>query len=240
MFSKALQCFKGRRMPWRLRIALTVCRGFLRDPRQALRLVSSVNVDMKSLYRYKLHIHGKDMMRDVLQEAEKLGMRPFLLWGTLLGLVREGRFLDHDYDIDFGILGEDYGRKDALIRAVLSRGYVLRFDHPYSFSFNTRDGLLHLDFTLIYPFKGKFISSMPSEDTGRITANEYPKEAFRTLERRRFLDLDVWVPCLPEKLLETIYGEWRVPVKNYDYRTGPRNSIPDPEALGIGLRSFSP
>ena len=223
------------RVPWRIRIATAVLRGFLRDPAQALRSVGSVNIEMGSVYRFKLHIHGKDMLRDFMEAAAEAGVRPFLTWGTLLGFMRQGGFLPHDYDIDTAILADDYPRKDALKMAMIARGYRVRHDVPFAFSFETRDRLLHLDVDVLYPFKDDLVSSMVSETTGRISAHRFPSQAYRSLERRMFPgQIPVWVPKDPERALEAMYGDWRVPVKDYSYRTGPRNTIPDPEKLGIG------
>jgi len=223
------------RIPWRFRIAAAVLRGFFKNPPQALRSVWDVNVEMASVYRFKLHIHGKDFLRDFMEESSKLGMRPFLMWGTLLGFIRDGGFLVHDYDIDLGIFLEDYGKKNDLIRAMTARGYRVRHDVPFSFSFETRDRLLHMDVDLLYPFQGDLISSMPSERTGRITAQRFPKDAFETLGQKIFPgNFQVWIPGHAEKVLETTYGVWRIPVRSYNYEDGPRNQISDPESQGIG------
>lgn len=212
------------RVPWRVRLAQAVARGFMRNPFEALRRVRSVNLDMKSIYRYKLHIHGKDFLKDFLSEAQALGMRPFLLWGSLLGCVREGRFIDHDYDIDFAILEPDYDQKDALIRAMRRRGYRLRHDRPYQFSFNTSDGLLHLDVDYLYPQNGKLVSSMLSEETGRAVEHVFDPKAIGSLRRAVFMDdVPVWVPERAEDVLTAMYGDWRTPVREYDYRMGPQN-----------------
>ena len=42
---------------------------------------------------------------DVLDE---MNISWFLSSGTCLGYFREGKFIDHDYDIDIGIFAEDY------------------------------------------------------------------------------------------------------------------------------------
>lgn len=38
---------------------------------------------------------------------EGLGIRPFAISGTALGLIREGKILAHDYDIDIGVFSEE-------------------------------------------------------------------------------------------------------------------------------------
>ena len=215
-------------MPWRLRIAGSFLRGFIRNPTLAMRLASKITVDMKSLYRFNLHIHGKDFLRDLYEESDKLGLRPFLMWGTLLGCIREGGFIAHDYDLDLGMHPDDYAKKDILIEAMKKRGYLVRMDVPYLFSFNRPDGLLHLDISLVYLFKGKILTSEFIEETGEMSANTFPENAFRELKRTLFLkNISVWLPSDTESILESMYGNWRVPVKDYNYRTGPKNEIYD-------------
>ncbi len=225
--------------PWRLRILLAILRGFLRNPWRALCTVASVNIEMVSVYRFKLGIHGKDMLWDFMEASTSLGMRPFLMWGTLLGYIREGDFLKHDYDIDLGLLAQDYDKKEALVSAMTKRGYRVRHDVPYALSFETKDCLLHLDVDLLYPFKGELITSMSSEKTGELTAHRFLVEDFETLEKKIFPgDIPVWVPGRAEHVLEMIYGEWRKPIKSYSYKQGPHNQIKDPKSLGIGKLDF--
>ncbi len=207
-------------------------RGFLRNPLVAFERVSQVTIEMKSLYNFKLHIHGADFLRDLVDASSQLGMKPFLMWGTLLGQVREGRFLEHDYDIDLGMLDDDYAKKDELIRAMKKRGYKVRHDVPYSLSFVTADGLLYLDIDRIYKHKGKMIQSARSELSGEITAYHYPDHVFNEFVSKIFVaGIRVWVPTRAEDLLESIYGDWRTPAKDYNYMTGPRNAITDQDFL---------
>lgn len=46
-------------------------------------------------------------LRDTLTLLEGAGFHPFMLSGTLLRAVREGRIRAHDYDIDLGLLAEE-------------------------------------------------------------------------------------------------------------------------------------
>ena len=60
----------------------------------------------------EIQFHGKTFLRDFYEASSEVGIRPFLMWGTLLGCVREGRLLRHDNDIDLGILWSDYAKKE--------------------------------------------------------------------------------------------------------------------------------
>jgi hypothetical protein len=222
-------------IPWRLRIADCFVRGFLKDPAKALRYGRGiVPSDMSTVMRFNLHIHGEDFLKQFLDEAAKLGIRPFLMWGSLLGCIREGGFIDNDNDLDVGILAKDYSKKDALIRAMLKRGHRLRHDVPFKFSIETKDRLLNIDVDVLYEHKGRLINNMPHEKTGKGWSHHFPKDAFREVKSARLGNLTVWVPGNCEAVLEASYGNWRVPEKNYTCYTGPRNKIQDPESEGIG------
>ena len=107
--------------------------------------------------RVNLQRHGKEFLADIYDASREVGIRPFLMWGTLLGCVREGDFLPTDRDIDLGILPRDYAKKDALVGAMEKRGYSLAADHPYKVKFERPLRLL-IDIDVFYPWNGKMIS----------------------------------------------------------------------------------
>ena len=57
----------------------------------------------------------KRLLAVVYEAAAASATKPFLLYGTLLGKVRQDALLCHDFDVDIGVLSAEY---DALIVAV--------------------------------------------------------------------------------------------------------------------------
>ncbi len=88
------------------------------------------------------------------------------MWGTLLGAIREGGLMAHDYDIDIGLLPADYARRDAFIGALIARGYLYVEDWRYKFRLLRRDHLLHIDFELFYPDGDRMICLAGTEHDG--------------------------------------------------------------------------
>ncbi len=164
--------------------------------------------------RANLHRHGKEFLADVYDASREVGIRPFLMWGTLLGCVREGGFLPTDRDIDLGILPRDYAKKDALVSAMATRGYSLATDRAYKFKFK-RPFRLMIDIDVFYPWNGKMISCHRRED-GTCLATYFPRAAFDRLKEIVFLDdIRVLIPDPPASVLAAIYGDWRIPVRTY-------------------------
>ena len=142
-------------------------------------------------------------------------MRPFLMWGTLLGCVREGRFLRHDSDIDLGILWSDYAKKDALVAAMQCRGYSVETDKAYKLKFQHQSCCLLIDVDIFFPWDGKMISCQCQKD-GNIVGTSFHQHAFDRLTEINFLgDLPVLIPDPPTAVLTTIYGDWRTPNRHY-------------------------
>ncbi|MGR3762462.1 hypothetical protein ACUXV3_20370 (plasmid) [Roseobacteraceae bacterium NS-SX3] len=56
---------------------------------------------------------AEQALRDTLQLLERNGIEAFILSGTFLGAIREKAILDHDYDIDLGVMA-DTTDKDQL------------------------------------------------------------------------------------------------------------------------------
>ena len=163
----------------------------------------------------RLRHYGKQFLHGFYESSAEAGIRPFLMWGTLLGCVREGSFLKHDYDIDVGILADDYANKDILIAAMRRRGYELAFERLYKLKFVLPASKLWLDVDVLYRWNGRMITSVES-DGGEFNASYFPLDTFDQLREVVFLDdLHVFVPEPPETVLTSIYGDWRTPVRDY-------------------------
>jgi hypothetical protein len=220
---------KARRRGRVSRYIVCLARGFRRDPRLAFQLAAGLRLNRRSWQRFSLQTGGKELLRKFYEASRETGVRPFLMWGTLLGYVRERRLLLHDKDIDVAIFGADYSKRDSLIAALERRGFVLREDRPHKLSFWGDDGILHIDIDVIYPWEGRMICTTIDPDEGLIGA-WFPEASFGDLREVVFLgDISVLIPEFPELVLETIYGDWRTPVSAYNSRVGLLNRFHVPK-----------
>ena len=205
------------RRTWSRPIA-TLTRGFARNPRLAWQLVQGMKLlDTKSLRQFSLAIHGRDFLADIYAVAHELGIRPYLMWGTLLGAVREGGPMRHDTDIDLGLSATDYRRKSAFVSGMLQRGYFFTIDEAYKFRLLRPDHVLHADFDVFYQANGAMICLGP-DGKGNHYGARFPLHSFDRLREIAILDgLRVLVPDPPEAVLETIYGpDWQIPNAGYN------------------------
>jgi hypothetical protein len=161
---------------------------------------------------------------DLLELAESVGIRVFADAGTLLGFVREGDFLAHDYDIDFSTREGD---KFAEFYAMVERDW--RFDVSRG---RTPDKLLqarHVNGTLLDVF-----CHQPAD-------GGWLKESHVYGWKFDDFDIDeisvggrtVSIPSPAEKYLEQMYGpDWRVPIPGFDSRLyAPNCYFPDREEI---------
>jgi hypothetical protein len=190
--------------------------GLRFHPRRTLRHIWIVNPFAPATGKiFSLRINGEIFLRDFTQACDEAAMNPFLMWGTLLGCVREGGFLKHDHDIDIGILARDWPKRTLLIEAMRRRGYRLEFDRNYKMRFMGRDLLGYLDVDVFFPWEGKMVCCHDHES--RQYGAWFPADAFNNFRRVSFAGTSVLIPDPPERILETVYGDWRTPVKKYDW-----------------------
>jgi hypothetical protein len=166
--------------------------------------------------------HGRRYLRDAFDAGREAGIEPFLMWGTLLGCVREGNIMPHDIDVDLGIRSGDYVKKDAFIAAMRKRGYVVYWDKPYKLKFTRRLNKLIIDVDVFFPWDGRVICLDPVRHDeyfdGAAFGEYFSIEAFDNLKEVNFLDgLSICIPDPPEPVLAAIYGEWQVP-KSYAWQ----------------------
>lgn len=166
----------------------------------------------KRAARKRLLRHAREIMSDL----ERLGFRPFLSSGSLLGAIRTGSFLPHDDDVDLGNV-TDTQHPAALIleserieRSLASLGYrIVRHSHAHLqivFMHKSGDVDHYIDvFTAYFDPNGTF--NQPFSIRGELPPEALEPFSVVELEGEKFR-----APAHPEKWLELNYGAgWRIP-----------------------------
>lgn len=159
-----------------------------------------------------------DQAKAVLEEAkmrlDEKGIGFGLVYGTLLGAIREHSFIAHDYDVDVYVWDEEallraipefFEQGFKICRVVPNRLYSFRHDGAYIDLYIKRKA--PFPFCLYCYWVGSHI---------------VPKRFFDKTKEIDFLGKKYLVPEDAEGYLKFTYGKtWRTPIKGY---TG-RNSI---------------
>ncbi len=165
--------------------------------------------------RWRLQRYGRRTLEAWLADAD---LPVFLTFGSLLGWIRDGGFIQHDDDIDLGLLDADWPRIHAVAEALSAAGWQVawfgddevRFWHPGLggvavdvFRFRrTPDGFESRAYSAagehVYHFRAALIAPLRAG------------EAF---------GLSLRLPADAEGLLAAHYGAWQVPDAAWDYRT---------------------
>lgn len=132
-----------------------------------------------------------------------------LVFGTLLGAVREGDFIDYDEDTDLFVLGEDRERFLDLLPILRENCLEL---------VRYRDGFISLmrkdEYIDVYFFERKTKISLSAIRTFN-NAYELPAQLLEEVSEVPFQGVMINIPKDSESVLEIFYGkEWRTPIRN--------------------------
>lgn len=175
--------------------------------------------------RRRLQKYGLDILSDVHAVMRELGIRYYVYWGTLLGIVRENGFIKHDDDIDMSIVNEGFAVKD-LVEAFERRGFqfvhaIVADKSVLYYTFSSRG--IHVDFfcEMGSPRPGVIYSPETRSLSGiAYVGFQSSWDLIELLdggagEERNFKGIKIVIPCNPEKVLESMYGaSWRIPDPN--------------------------
>jgi lipopolysaccharide cholinephosphotransferase len=166
------------------------------------------------LYKEKVFSHGKDPLimdvaiknlLDVKRVLDKHNAKFGLMFGTLLGAVRENNFIKHDEDTDLFVLNED---KDNLLESLhdlVECGFeICRYNDKLLTVIRNGE---YIDFYFFR--KSNFFYRKC--DVGLSAKARY----LENTKDYKFLGEMFQIPDEAEKLLVDLYGEtWRIPIKN--------------------------
>ena len=170
-------------------------------------------------------LHARANLVDAAHCLQGLGLRPFLVDGTLLGAVREGNFIGHDTDLDLGLFAEDY--RPAIVPGMEAVGFAVHKvygeqNRGLQYSFRRRQIKLDIFFYYADPIHDQVFHAAWLRDE----PIRYGYAPF-DLAPLAFLGDKFLAPAEPEVFLVRKYGpDWRTPVTPWDWAWGPRNARP--------------
>ncbi len=183
-------------------------------------------------YNTKQKVYADILMR-TSKVFKKIGIPFFLSSGTCLGYLREGKFLNHDYDIDVGVMAKDCDKK--CVKKIIKEMKKQRFVHYRSMG--TYDTGLELSFWLPKTPMGRrakidIFVHYTTKDKGKnkiywtsYTPKRMGKKQIKyqvdifNLKKVKFMGCDVYVPNPTEQYIENHYGkDWKIPKYGRKYR----------------------
>lgn len=191
----------------------------LKDPTKSIKFWRQCFNKKFSVGGFILHVYGPNFLKDAAEACEIVGVKPFLIFGTLLGFVRENDFISHDHDIDLGLLDEDFQKKHLIKEIILKKGYKQRIGNDYELSFfHPEYPFIGIDFWRVYKKDNHMVLGLLSEDGKNTLFNYYfPLEAMNEFRIVNFHNNKILIPWDPTIFLSTVYGKWQILQKNYHY-----------------------
>lgn len=185
-------------------------------------------------------------LADVTARLTQDGIRNFILSGTLLGAVREGDFLPHDYDIDLGVMGEEVeiGNLIALFESaeeftVLGAQSQICFtpDAEGKLSVRTTPVVLKIAHSNGIPID-VFLHYRDGETLWHGTDLYRWDNRIFTLSPYQLGGVTVDGPTDADLFLTENYGNWRIPKSDFQCALDTPNQsiVPNPMSVALCLR----
>ena len=162
---------------------------------------------------------ARDTLADLQERLAPHGFESFLVFGTLLGAVRDGAFIPGDFDIDLGVIGSD---QLTAIHAALS-GHALTLSPLWcadgqasEFKITHRSGM-HID-VKAFERESDGCTAWNAHWSNIVLRKRFPRHF--GLRAVPFQGLSALVPDCAESFLEWQYGPgWRTPDPGYHMTT---------------------
>jgi phosphorylcholine metabolism protein LicD len=175
---------------------------------------------------------ARKMLKDITNLLDELEIPYVLEFGTLLGIIREGRLLPWDTDLDISITDDVLEKLIKNKRKIWKLGYRtrIRYFKKEIGSYKAGDiRILKIQTRKFFVFKNKGLLDifvMKREEGGHTFVVGETPSVLKTIpltyhDTTTTIDFDdktYKIPKLYENYLEYIYGDWRTPKKDWDFR----------------------
>lgn len=160
---------------------------------------------------------------------KEINLTYFLILGTLLGAIREQRFIPIDKDMDIGVFYEEYNeKKDKLIQLLENKNFsIYRKFHDKQSELNDMDTginikknlteIIHCDVCAFKKIKNwRYYPRQLSHKNKAQGIFIYPAKEMENLKEINFYQKKVLVFTNSELILELTYGkDWTIPHKEF-------------------------
>ena len=175
-------------------------------------------------------------LQDLLQNGE---YEFFFDMGTLLGIIRDGRLLKHDIDVDIAVYVESEEQKVAVRDMIVSHGNSILYSYSVDSLGVVEESYIHdgIKFDISYYSRNDDIDvcylmySDPDkvyESTDVLSVVRLECKKITDIEKLDFYGKAINVPKDSKGYLAQRYGEsWTVPDPDYVYWKGPSAHITD-------------
>jgi len=180
-------------------------------------------LDVLKFKQHRIAKFGYQAVRIIHEAAASVNMPYYADCGTLLGFVRDHGFIAHDADMDFSMMPEN-GKVTEFYKALIGKGlYFERFllmDGRLR-EFSLRYNEISIDFFQRYYNEQKnslFVVADKKDDYWPVFQRPIPR-AFHTINVH---GVEVVVPGNTDELLQSMYGNWRTPIKKWEDSMAPK------------------
>ena len=159
------------------------------------------------------HEDAKELLFYTKELFDKIGLKFYLAFGTLLGALREKDFIKGDYDVDIFIENEKK-LVDSLFYLFENGLKLVRVEKNKMYTFRL-NSFCYIDVYLLLPIKG---FSLWKFYCVSLNGNYTPKSFFTGYENISFLGENFDVVKNPERIIRYWYGDsWNVPLDKQHY-----------------------
>jgi hypothetical protein len=170
---------------------------------------------------------GKSTMLIALQALDEIGLFYWIEFGTLLGIIRDGKLIDHDTDLDFGVLLDDYTPhiEKALVKHGFRKIHRIEVDEGrYGLEESYELNGVTLDLFFFSKVEGGMHCHLfpNSPDGSRLVRECFTRVT--TFDKITWQGSVLNIPADPAQRLTDTYGDYLIPRKDWHTPTSALNS----------------